>query len=137
MAEQMSCVKLGSVISADRTPPPIVGSASSTSTESFSCASRTAAASPFGPDPTMTASYEDWLGIRLEYGGLTTGGATSPLCSSPQTFKLSKDFSTGLGPWLKFSEKEAIALPGFHSSPSLAVSLVFGALFMPFIFRLI
>ena len=47
----------GSVSSADRMPPPIVGAASITRTESPSRASVIAAANPLGPDPTTTASY--------------------------------------------------------------------------------
>lgn len=63
MAEQMSWVKPGNVSSADRVPPPIVLLASNTITECPSRANVTAAASPFGPDPIMTASYIGFLHI--------------------------------------------------------------------------
>ena len=56
IAEQTSCMKPGSVSSSERTPPPIVSAASRTSTERPARASSIAAASPFGPDPTTTAS---------------------------------------------------------------------------------
>jgi hypothetical protein len=55
-AEQTSCRKPGSVSSSVRHPPPIVGAPSITCTRSPAAASVTAAASPFGPLPTMTAS---------------------------------------------------------------------------------
>src|SRR5262249_29207534 len=55
-AEQTSCTNPGSVSGAERMPPPIVGSASNTRTESPSRASAIAAARPFGPDPTTMAS---------------------------------------------------------------------------------
>src|SRR5215212_175463 len=57
MAEPRSCTKPGSVISAERVPPPTVSSASSTATDRPLRASSTAAARPFGPAPTTTASY--------------------------------------------------------------------------------
>jgi hypothetical protein len=56
-AEQTSCKKPGSVSSAERAPPPIVAFASQTKTEQPARASVIAAARPFGPEPTMTASY--------------------------------------------------------------------------------
>src|SRR5687767_10118441 len=56
MDEQTSCTKPGSVSSAERTPPPIVSAASCTSTSRPARASVIAAASPFGPEPTTTAS---------------------------------------------------------------------------------
>ncbi len=56
MVEQTSCRKPGSVSSSVRHPPPGVEAPSKTSTESPACASVRAAASPFGPDPTMIAS---------------------------------------------------------------------------------
>src|SRR5438094_5762792 len=49
-------MKPGSVNSAERVPPPIVSRASMTQTEQPSRASSMAAARPFGPDPTTTAS---------------------------------------------------------------------------------
>ena len=55
-AEQMSWTKPGSVSSAERDPPPIVSAASSTRTERPARARAMAAASPFGPAPTTTAS---------------------------------------------------------------------------------
>src|SRR5215208_6802205 len=57
MAEPRSWTKPGSVSSQERVPPPTVSSASSTATERPARASCTAAASPFGPAPTTTASY--------------------------------------------------------------------------------
>src|SRR5205823_3959179 len=56
-AEQTSWTNPGSVSAADRAPPPIVSFASTTSTARPRRARATAAASPFGPDPTTTASY--------------------------------------------------------------------------------
>src|SRR5919106_1783254 len=56
MAAQTSWTKPGSVSSAERTPPPIVSSASCTSTSRPARASVIAAASPFGPEPMTTAS---------------------------------------------------------------------------------
>src|SRR5437867_6408394 len=56
MAEQTSWTKPGSVSSAERAPPPSVSRASKTQTEQPARASSIPAASPFGPDPTMTAS---------------------------------------------------------------------------------
>src|SRR5205814_6811935 len=55
-AEQTSCTKPCRVSSAERAPPPMVALASSTHTEHPACASVIAAARPFGPDPTTTAS---------------------------------------------------------------------------------
>ena len=49
----------GSVSSSVRQPPPGVDAPSKTSTESPARASVSAAASPFGPDPTTTASSGD------------------------------------------------------------------------------
>src|SRR5947207_12145119 len=46
----------GSVSCAERTPPPIVGSASKTTTDRPARARTIAAASPFGPEPITTAS---------------------------------------------------------------------------------
>src|SRR5437867_2797817 len=62
MAEQTSWTNPGSVSSADLEPPPTVAAASSTSTERPDRAISTAAARPFGPDPTTTASYCSPLG---------------------------------------------------------------------------
>src|SRR6266853_7020014 len=63
----MSCTKPGSVISADRTPPPGVDADSSTQTERPAWARRMAAASPLGPEPTTMASVlgSSWLGVRF------------------------------------------------------------------------
>src|SRR5205085_7777796 len=55
-AEQTSCMKPGSVSSAERTPPPIVAFASNTTTLHPAWARTMAALRPFGPDPTTTAS---------------------------------------------------------------------------------
>src|SRR5438876_5433569 len=55
-AEQRSWTKPGSVSSALLVPPPMVSAASCTSTSRPACASVTAAASPFGPEPMTTAS---------------------------------------------------------------------------------
>jgi hypothetical protein len=54
--EQTSWTKPGSVSSAERTPPPMVSSASRTSIRRPARASVIAAAKPFGPEPTTTAS---------------------------------------------------------------------------------
>src|SRR5215207_1785008 len=56
IAEQTSWTNPGSVSSAERTPPPTVSTASTTRTERPAWASVIAAASPLGPEPTMTAS---------------------------------------------------------------------------------
>src|SRR6266700_260039 len=61
MAEQRSWRNPGRVSSAVRQPPPMVSSASSTWTDQPDSASSTAAARPFGPDPTTTASYRPAL----------------------------------------------------------------------------
>ncbi len=52
----MSCRKPGSVTSSVRSPPPGRSAASSTTTFQPASASATAATSPFGPEPTTTAS---------------------------------------------------------------------------------
>ena len=62
-AEQMSWMKPGSVSSADRAPPPMVLLASKTTTLHPACASTMAALSPFGPEPTTTASI-----MRMDAG---------------------------------------------------------------------
>ena len=69
MAEHTSWTKPGSVNAADRAPPPRVASASTTSTERCCRAIVMAAANPFGPEPTTTASYERRDG-RLSAVGL-------------------------------------------------------------------
>jgi len=56
IAEQTSCTNPGSVSSAERVPPPTESAASRTRTDSPARASAIAAASPFGPAPTTTAS---------------------------------------------------------------------------------
>ena len=61
----MSCRYPGSVISSVRIPPPIVSACSRTSTERPAWASEIAAARPFGPEPTTTASYPFTL-IQVE-----------------------------------------------------------------------
>src|SRR5215831_17998335 len=55
-AEQMSCTKPGSVSSADRALPPIVGFASYRRTDFPAVASSIAAIRPFGPAPITIAS---------------------------------------------------------------------------------
>src|SRR5262249_56940184 len=55
-AEHTSCWKPGSVSSCVRQPPPGVGAPSITCTASPARASITAAASPFGPEPTTIPS---------------------------------------------------------------------------------
>src|SRR5918995_2330589 len=57
IAEPTSWTKPGGVSPAERVPPPTVSSASNTITERPLRASSTAAAKPFGPEPTTTASY--------------------------------------------------------------------------------
>src|ERR1041385_3652000 len=52
--------------SAERAPPPMVAFASHTSTEHPARASVIAAARPFGPDPTTTASYSPRIYDALE-----------------------------------------------------------------------
>lgn len=56
IAEHTSCTKPGNVNSAERAPPPTVGLPSSTNTDKPACCKRMAAARPFGPEPTTTAS---------------------------------------------------------------------------------
>ncbi len=56
IAEQTSCLSPGTVSSAVLVPPPMSSAASSTVTATPARASVTAAASPFGPEPTTTAS---------------------------------------------------------------------------------
>src|SRR5947207_14477306 len=82
-AEQTSCKKPGRVSSAERAPPPIVAFASQTRTEHPARASVIAAARPFGPEPTTTASYANGMVMhyqpfretrqRLLYRRLQTG----------------------------------------------------------------
>src|SRR5690606_9292923 len=66
IAEPRSCRNPGSVSSAVRAPPPMVSLASSTSTSAPRRASVTAAASPFGPAPTTTASCSGMFDVRYE-----------------------------------------------------------------------
>ena len=63
--EQMSCRNPGSVTSSVRNPPPGWDAASRTSTRQPTCARATAANSPFGPDPTTTASTSCPMGPHL------------------------------------------------------------------------
>src|SRR5438132_1695642 len=56
MDEQTSCTNPGRVSSAERTPPPITSDASITCTDRPARARVMAAARPFGPAPTTTAS---------------------------------------------------------------------------------
>src|SRR5215213_461544 len=77
MAEPRSCTKPGSVISADRVPPPSVFSASITATERPLRASSTAAARPFGPAPTTTASYAPGS-VKFFFPGLTRACVLRP-----------------------------------------------------------
>src|SRR5688572_3707310 len=56
MAEHTSCTKPGKVSPCDRIPPPTVSLPSTSNTDSPVCCSRMAAAKPFGPEPTTTAS---------------------------------------------------------------------------------
>src|SRR5579872_5922253 len=58
IVEQTSCTNPGIVSSADRTPPPNVGSASKTMTFRPAWAMTIAAARPLGPDPTTMASRD-------------------------------------------------------------------------------
>src|SRR5882757_9118067 len=55
IAEQWSCSRPGMIASLLRVPPPISSAASSTVTWTPALARATAAARPFGPDPTTTA----------------------------------------------------------------------------------
>src|SRR6516225_2027009 len=66
MAEQISWTKPGRVSSVERAPPPTVSLASSTRTDSLAWARRIAAASPFGPAPTTTASYDTFSAINAD-----------------------------------------------------------------------
>src|SRR5579863_8519345 len=59
----MSCTKPGKVSSIEREPPPMVSFASNTITDRPVRAIVMAAARPFGPPPTTTASYVDALTI--------------------------------------------------------------------------
>ena len=61
-AEQTSCTNPGSVSSAERVPPPMVGCASNTVVRSPACARMMAAVRPFGPEPTTHALLL-WLGM--------------------------------------------------------------------------
>jgi len=70
MAEQISWRKPGSVSSSVRAPPPMVSFASRTMTENPSRARRMAAASPFGPEPTMTRRNEIEASEHLTGGRL-------------------------------------------------------------------
>ena len=64
-AEQTSCQKPGRVSSSVRQPPPIVGAPSMTCTRSPAAAIVRAAARPFGPLPTTTASNSPRMADRL------------------------------------------------------------------------
>src|SRR5215212_6399554 len=77
MAEPRSWMKPGSVISAERVPPPTVSLASSTATERPLRASSTAAARPFGPAPTTTASYAPGS-VKFFFPGLTRACVLRP-----------------------------------------------------------
>src|SRR5450432_4216590 len=61
MAEQTSCLKPGNVRASVLIPPPMLLFASNNITDSPACCNVMAAASPFGPDPTTTASYSGLL----------------------------------------------------------------------------
>src|SRR5580658_10335571 len=67
-AEQTSCQKPGSVSSSVRQPPPIVGAPSITCTRNPAAAIVTAAARPFGPLPTITASSSGRIVAPLPVG---------------------------------------------------------------------
>src|SRR5438445_7812999 len=73
MALHTSWTKPGSVNSADRIPPPIVGDASKTATERPDWARVIAAASPLGPVPTTTASYRSAISERHRRKVLANG----------------------------------------------------------------
>src|SRR6266508_3232375 len=64
IAEQTSCTKPGSVSSAERAPPPISSFASYTATEWPARAIWMAAARPFGPAPTTTASGTQQVAVE-------------------------------------------------------------------------
>src|SRR5262245_18807202 len=70
MAEQMSWVNPGSVNSAERAPPPIVGSASMTRTERCARAIVMAAARPLGPEPMTMASNERFASWSCGFSGM-------------------------------------------------------------------
>ena len=57
IAEQTSCLNPGNVSSFVRIPPPIVSDPSTISVERPCCCNIIAAAKPFGPEPTIIASY--------------------------------------------------------------------------------
>src|SRR5262245_33716864 len=63
----MSWTNPGRVKAAERVPPPTVAAPSPTRTEYPPRARATAAPRPFGPDPTMTASYLE--GIKMVPAG--------------------------------------------------------------------
>src|SRR5206468_9114949 len=89
--DQTAWVTPGSVMGAVRTPPPCVSPASSTSTERPARARRIAAASPFGPEPTTTASY-----ARLMRRSLPLG-RSSPVLAQPAVSERHGDRKTERG----------------------------------------
>src|SRR5713101_362148 len=67
----MSWMNPGIVSASDRVPPPMVDSASSTRTDLPAPARTMAAASPFGPAPTITAS--SWPSAKIDDAALCGG----------------------------------------------------------------
>src|SRR5579863_4619093 len=78
-AEQTSCQKPGRVSSSVRHPPPIVGAPSITRTFRPAADRVTAAARPFGPLPTITASGFPRITPHLPAGLALLIFCTSPL----------------------------------------------------------
>src|SRR3954465_1445834 len=83
-ALKRSLVKPGSVIAPERTAPPGSDSASRTTTSQSRSASRFAATSPLGPDPTTTAS-------GLIASGRGEGAAGPGVPTGPRGLALGQD----------------------------------------------
>src|SRR5690606_37351811 len=81
--EQTSWTNPGSVSAVDRVPPPTVDAASNTTVRRPARAIVTAAMSPFGPDPTTTASYSLMLSRSRPCGPGRSGPAHSVRSYSP------------------------------------------------------
>ena len=68
-----------------RVPPPIRSAASSTVTWHPAWASATAAASPFGPEPTTTASVTAFRGLGAAAAGAASGSTVTGIVGSPSS----------------------------------------------------
>src|SRR5690606_1047921 len=94
MAEQTSCLKPGRVNALVRVPPPIVSAPSTIKVESPCCCSVIAAANPFGPEPTIMASYlfiarnhSKCTSLTQRNPTLFVGLFTSPLPRAPALYR--------------------------------------------------